>query len=261
MFLLCEYIKYKLICKGKYSIHSPFVYDFVSKCLSQLYNKEDKILIACLNEKLKTDQSAIEFKDFGAGSKKLKSTRKVNEIHKSASSKGVYSKLLYQLNAFYKFDNALEMGTSLGVGTLNLHLGNTNCKITTIDASKETQKIAEKNLRNYSNLKFVNLTFLDFFKSAENIKFDFVFIDGHHDGEALLNYMKTLKNFTHNDTIFLIDDIRWSRGMKKAWNDLVSSSDYHLSLDLFRMGILIKRPQQEKEHFVIKIKGILKGMI
>ncbi len=79
-------------------------------------------------------------------------------------------------------------------------------------------------------------------------------MDGHHDGKATLDYMRKLESHSHNDTIFLLDDIRWSDDMFEAWNILLNSEKYNVSIDLFRMGILIPRKQQVKEHFILRGK-------
>jgi hypothetical protein len=67
-----------------------------------------------------------------------------------------------------------------------------------------------------------------------------------------LNYLEKLKNNTHSETIFLLDDIRWSQSMLKAWNKIKADNYYILTIDLFRMGIISPRPQQQKEHFVLR---------
>jgi hypothetical protein len=64
--------------------------------------------------------------------------------------------------------------------------------------------------------------------------------------------MEKLEAYSHNDTFFLLDDIRWSNSMFEAWNQLRQSDKFHVSIDLFRMGILVPRKQQQKEHFVLK---------
>ena len=81
-----------------------------------------------------------------------------------------------------------------------------------------------------------------------------MFIDGHHDGKALLEYLDALSPFTDEDTIFILDDIRWSNSMLDSWNKLKASDIYHLSMDFFRMGVLVKRPQQVKENFILRFK-------
>ena len=100
----------------------------------------------------------------------------------------------------------------------------------------------------------MNSTFYDYIKSLNEETFDLIFIDGHHDGEALKYYLKLLSDYIHNDTIIVLDDIRWSKSMFNAWNKIKLEKKYHLSMDFFTMGVLMKRPQQEKEHFILKLK-------
>ena len=56
----------------------------------------------------------------------------------------------------------------------------------------------------------------------------------------------------HDETIVIIDDIRWSKDMLEYWKQFKEMERYHLTMDLFRMGIVMKRSHQQKEHFVIK---------
>ena len=88
----------------------------------------------------------------------------------------------------------------------------------------------------------------------KSTRFDLVFIDGHHDGKALIKYIKDLEGHTHDQTIFILDDIRWSKSMLDSWNNLIKSDAFNLSMDFFRMGILVKRPNQVKEHFTLKLR-------
>jgi predicted O-methyltransferase YrrM len=180
------------------------------------------------------------------------SKRSINQIYKNSSSKGKFGKLLYQLNNYYQFKNVLEFGTSLGIGTLNLHLGNKSSNIVSVEACPETHRFTSSQLNTFPNIQLINQTFEHFLNESQNEKFDFVFIDGHHDGNALLNYLEKLKNNTHSETIYLLDDIRWSQSMLKAWNKIKADNYYNLTIDLFRMGIISPRPQQQKEHFVLR---------
>ena len=205
-------------------------------------------------QNIRKNNNYITINDLGQGSKILKSKRKISKIHQISSSKGIYADLLYQIVKYYKCNEILEAF---------LASGNLKSNVTTIDASKETQDVAIAILKEneISNVNFVNSNFNDYLNNKVKQIFDLIFIDGHHNGKALLNYLSLLEKNINDETIIIIDDIRWSSDMKNTWNLLVSDQNYHLSLDLFRMGILIKRKHQAKEHFSIKIKGIIKGMI
>lgn len=251
---LLEYIKYLTKAKGRHGTHSPFVYDFVNKCLNTkidiFFLKERKKIF----KKLRSDLSVINITDFGAGSKKMGNTRKISSIFKNSSSKGKYSLLLYRLSNHYKKSNILELGTSLGIGSIHLSKGNLNSKIITVEACNNTLSVAKKNFHdlNLNNIITINSTFNDFIQNYTDEKFDLIFIDGHHDGDALLNYLEKLKALSHDDTIFILDDIRWSKSMLNAWNLIKNNDYYHLTIDLFRIGIISPRNQQFKEHFTIR---------
>lgn len=249
-----EYIKYRWKAKKRHGIHSPFVYDISDVALRREVGKADQAQLDSLFSKLSHSQKEIEVQDFGAGSHSLGKRRKVSAIFATSSSKGRYGKLLYRLCAHFQPPRILEFGTSLGVGTMYMHLASPSSEITTVEACPNTRKEALENFPNEEPTKIQSVegTFYDFLETKANGKYDFLYIDGHHDGEALMEYMKRLRPFTHDQSIFVLDDIRWSASMLDAWNTLRMSDEFHVSIDFFRCGILIRRPEQEKEHFVLR---------
>jgi predicted O-methyltransferase YrrM len=250
-----EYIKYRWKAKGRHGIHSPFVFDLVDKCLKIQIEKEDYENLNDLFSALKMDSRSIEVEDFGVGSKKLSNLRAVPTIFKTSSSKGKYGKLLYQLSKFHQLKTVLEFGTSLGVGTSYLQLGNPKAKITTVEACKNTRELALESFKmlELENIESIRSTFDEFLKNKPNTQYDLIYIDGHHDGEALLRYMNELESNSHDETLFILDDIRWSDSMFKAWNKIVNDGRYHVTLDFFRFGIAVPRKHQIKEHFTLKL--------
>ena len=100
MFLPLEYMNYRWNAKGSNGIHSPFVYDFVDVCIRQEVGSEDSNSLRGLFQNLKHNSIEIEIQDFGAGSKKLGSKRKISDIFKMSSSKGKYGELLYHLSKY-----------------------------------------------------------------------------------------------------------------------------------------------------------------
>ena len=253
MNIVFEYIKYKWNAKGRHGIHSPFVYNLVDKTFKIEIPKSNLALLNTTFKKLKNNKKVITIKDFGAGSHKLGNQRSIQQIFKISSSKGHYGRILFQLSNYFQPKKILEFGTSLGIGTLHFHLGNLESQITTIEACPETFYFTQDYLKDkVSNVNFIKSTFSDFLNQISSEKYDLIFVDGHHDGKATIEYMQKLEKHSHNETIFILDDIRWSDGMFKAWNSLKNSNNYNVSIDLFRMGILIPRKQQVKEHFVLK---------
>lgn len=255
MNIALEYIKYRWNAKGRHRTHSPFIYDLVDKCFDVEIDPQFNIDRAELFRSLSSDKSTIHVQDHGAGSRKLSNERSVQQLFKNSSSRGKHGDLLYRLAAYYQPQRMLEFGTSLGIGTIHLHSGNKDAQITTVEGCPETYEKALQTFRSIhtENIEAISSSFDDFLKSYDGRHFDLIFVDGHHDGKALMSYLAALKAFSHNDTIFILDDIRWSDSMFDAWKMIVSSEEYHVTIDLFRMGIVVPRKQQVKEHFTIKL--------
>lgn len=251
-----EIIKYQLKAKGRHGIHSPFVYKMVENVFSKPL--ESSILSATLEarNRLEKDFRVIKFSDFGAGSKKLSKHRTVRETYRQSATTLKYASVLSRLCTYYKPKNILELGTSLGMGTLHLSWGNPKATIHTVDACEEVQEIAKElisnQLKNNHKIIFHNQLFVDYLNQEKDMKYDLVYLDGHHDGVATLNYVEMLTNKISNECILIIDDIRWSEDMFQAWNELIKSQKFNVSIDIFRMGILIPRKEQRKEHFILK---------
>ena len=253
MNIVLEYIKYRLNAKYLHGVHSPFVYDFMKNAMViNIKEQHQKEILQCISN-VNSNKKEIIVQDYGAKSKKLKGKRSVREIFKTSSSYGKNALLLYRISNYFKPKRILELGTSIGIGSLHLHLGYPSAHITSVEGCQETFNLAKQNLES-TTIELMNNTFYDYIKSLNEESFDLIFIDGHHDGEALKYYLKLLSNYIHNDTIIVLDDIRWSKSMFNAWNKIKMEKKYHLSMDFFRMGVLMKRPQQEKEHFILKLR-------
>ncbi len=254
MNIALEYIRYLAKAKGRHGIHSPYVYGIQDKCLTyklpgDVLKQREQFFFS-----LNNDNSYIQVSDHGVGSKKLSEKRQIKAILNHSSSKGKYADFLYRISSYFKPQNILEFGTSLGVGSLHLQLGNPNAQLITVEGCEQTSQTARKHLNGIGlySVQFIHSTFMAYLRSDNIPCFDLIYIDGHHDGEALKEYVKRLLPYSHADTLFILDDIRWSKSMLDAWKFLASSSDFNLSLDYFRMGILVRRPQQAKEHFVLR---------
>ena len=253
MNLLYEFIKYKWQAKGRHGIHSPFVYDFVEKVLENQLNSKELHQANEYHNFLRRCDIEIEFNEFGAGSKSLNKKRRIKDMFALSSSKGKYGQLLYSIVKHYKPEKIIEFGTSLGVGTLHMHLANKNAEITTVEGCKNTHAFTLKNFPlNNPNVNFILSSFEAFCAQEVKKSYDLIFIDGHHDGEYLLRYLSLLDDQIHDNTLLILDDIRWSNSMFDAWKKLITDKKYHVSIDLFRVGILVKKPDQAKEHFILK---------
>lgn len=251
-----EYIKFIFNSNNQHGIHSPFVYDLVTKCC---YDKKKYKAYSTLKQyrkQLYNNDKTIFIKDFGAGSRVFESnTRKISQVAKNAGITQKRAQLLLRLTQYTKPNTILELGTSLGLATSALKLGNPDTTITTIEGCPETALIAKKHFEEF-NLKKINIkinNFDDELNNLKNEKFDLIYIDGNHRKDATLLYFNTLlKSVTHN-SIIIFDDIHWSKGMTEAWEIIKQNQNVTLTIDTFYWGIVFFRQEQAKQQFTIRL--------
>ena len=52
----------------------------------------------------------------------------------------------------------------------------------------------------------------------------------------------------HHHSVFVFDDINWNEEMQKAWQEIKDHPEVTISLDLFYVGIIFFRKEQQQEH-------------
>lgn len=251
-----HYIEFLLKSTNQHGVHSPFVYDLVTKCLYDKAKYAEYPKIEDFRNLLKQVNHKINVTDFGAGSSKLKSSeRKVSDIvkHVAISKKNV--KLLFRICKYFKPQHVLELGTSLGLATQAMSLGNQNSEIITIEGCPELSAYTSNQFQaqQLNNIKLINGNFSKVIPQLKHETFDLIFFDGNHTKEATLNYFEALLPKTHNDSVFIFDDIYWSQGMTEAWETIKQHQKVTVTIDTFYWGMAFFRSEQAKEHFKIRI--------
>jgi len=250
------YIKFLSKASNQHGVHSPFIYNFVTKCL---YNKTKFDAYKKLKQykkELLQSNTVLQITDLGEGSKVLDDNqRNVGKMAKTSSSSKKDSELLYRLSDYFKFKTVLELGTSLGMGTYALSLANPTSKIITIEGCPNTSRFAQSQLKKHDigNVEFLIGNFSNTIPTLQNNNFDFIFFDGHHNKEATIQYFEALLPKTHNETVFVFDDIYWSEGMTEAWEYIKNHNAVTVTVDVFHLGFVFFRKEQAKEHFKIRL--------
>lgn len=193
---------------------------------------------------LAVDKTELSIVDMGAGSKNLSgSFRLVSQVYKSSASSIKYCLFYQKLIEKFNIKNALELGTSLGVGTMSFAIASSDINVTTIEACPQTISFTEEkfNIKNVNNVRFINNTFDEVFKQNALIdeKFDLVFIDGNHVSESTIYYFNYIsQNLAAEKCVFLFDDIDWTRDMHKAWKHISQQNSEFLRLNIGRIGVV-----------------------
>jgi predicted O-methyltransferase YrrM len=249
-----DYLRYRLTSLTAHDIHSPFVFEFLNDVIideTPYYGFE---LIESMRSKHVLDRSVIEVVDYGARSGIRKQT--VSSIARNSVKPKKYGQLLFRIVNAFKFRNILELGTSLGISTLYLSFPDTNGKVVTLEGSPEIARLAKQNFDRLkrNNIELITGEFGETLSKGLRIlkNVDLVYFDGNHRKAPTLSYFTQCLKYSNENSIFIFDDIHWSKEMNKAWNEIITHPDITCSIDLFQLGIVFFRKGMLKQHFVIK---------
>ena len=267
LFQIKSYLQFLWNSKNQHGVHSPFVYSLVTKCFYDTKSKPDPSgseqakqysTLKNYRKSLLENKSYIEVTDFGAGSKVFTSNkRQIAKIAKTAGISSKRAKLLYRITNYFQPETILEIGTSLGLATSALALGNPKAKIITLEGCPETANQCQLQLRkfNFNTVELVVTKFSEYFKT-DNLQpttHKLIYFDGNHSKAATLDYFELLLPTITNDTVWIFDDIHWSVEMEEAWGVIKNHPKVNVTIDTFQWGIVFFRYEQEKEHFVIRV--------
>jgi predicted O-methyltransferase YrrM len=254
-----KFLKYKIFAKHAHGrgIHSPFLFGLISDVLSDstpYYSWEN---IETVRKKMIQSTEIIDVLDLGAGSTKMESKiRKISDIAKFSAVDKKNGKLLFKLVNYFRPKTIIELGTSLGIGTLYLASPDSRNRVFTVEGCPETAKKAREN---FESLKFQNIILKT--GSFDEIlplilheikKLDFVYFDGNHRKKPTLTYFDDCLSKSHNETVFVFDDIHWSEEMEEAWETIKNNPKVTLSVDLFQKGLIFFKTELSKQDFVIR---------
>lgn len=252
LFRLKKYLAYQWQGQTKYYIHSPFVYRFF---LNVLENSEHSLAaIEKLRADLQQNTSPIHLTDYGT---KRERPVTIAQLEKQVAVHAKYGRLLYSLTKYLKPNNILELGTSIGLSSSYLKLGHPSAHLLSLEGSDTLIDVAHKNHRalNITGIEVIQGEFSRTLPAAINKlqTLDLVFFDGNHQKEATLNYFKQCLPYADDNSVFVFDDIYWSEGMAKAWEEIKQHPQVTLTIDVYQFGIcFFRKDKMAKEDFVLR---------
>ncbi|OIQ38736.1 MAG: methyltransferase [Bacteroidetes bacterium MedPE-SWsnd-G1] len=257
LFQIKSYLKFLSKSTNQHGVHSPFIFDLVTNCFYAKTTSHLKEKISCYRKELDSNSSIISVKDFGKGSRVFKSNKRaVNKIAKVAGISKKRSELLIRFSEYYKPHNILEIGTSLGIGTASLALGNKKANVISLEGCPNTANVAIQQLKKH-NLQNVEIKIGSFKNTLKDKiiqhQFDLIYFDGNHQKEPTILYFEQCLSNIHNESVFIFDDIHWSEEMQEAWEYIKNHPKVTVTINSYFWGFVFFRKEQVKEHFVIRI--------
>lgn len=241
-----------------HGVHSPFVFDFIIHVLNDKTPYEAYRPIEALRGKLLRDQTILTVEDFGAGSA-ISNTRQrsIASIARNAAKSQKLGQLLHRIAQYYKPATILELGTSLGISSAYMALGNPAARVLTGEGSGAIATQAKANFRALG-LERIELVQGNFDATLPVMlqqlhTIGLAFLDGNHRLEPTLHYFEQLIPYLTEHSIVIVDDIHWSEGMEQAWEQIKGNPAATLSIDLFFIGLVFFRKDfKVKQHFVVR---------
>lgn len=254
-----RYLRHLSTSLTAHGIHSPFVYQLVNDVIYDRRNYYAFTPIEILRSQLMDSKEQVDVIDFGAGSviqPSLIGKQKVHTLVKNSAKSPKLGKLLFRLVNYFQPQNMLELGTSLGISALYQGAANHTADFITLEGNPHIAAIAEKNIAKLklSHIKIIVGDFKDTLPLAlkQLSRVDYVFFDGNHRKEATLQYFDQCLQYSHEDSIFIFDDIHWSDGMQEAWEAIKQHPQVKATVDVFFLGIVFFKKGLSKQDFKIR---------
>jgi len=216
---------YFTAASGKgHGIHSPFVFDFVTRVMNDQGPYPAWAAIEELRGWLLRDQRL--------------------------------GQLLFRIAHHYQPATVLELGTSLGLSTAYLATGAPGARVISMEGSGPIIETAAENL----HLLGVDAELLqgNFDVLLEPLlekigPVGLAFVDGNHRYEPTLRYFHLLMAHMSAPAVLIFDDIHWSADMERAWAAIRADSRVYMTIDLFFIGLVFLRDEfKVKQNFTIR---------
>ncbi len=248
-----SYLLFLWRSKNKHSVHSPFIFDLLTKCIRHKSNGDITATEAKFDALASKDNRSIQVTDLGAGSGYMGDNRTLSAIFKIAGIKKKQRTLLRKLIPYLEIRQILELGTSVGKATVTM-ANVSKTSVVTVEGCTNTAHIAQEyfDQLELKNIEVYNKPFNQFL-SSNTQSFDLVYLDGGHNKEQTLANFEGLLPLIHNNSLILLDDIYWSPQMTEVWQLLCQHPRVTVSIDSYNWGWLFFRKEQPKQHFVLRL--------
>ncbi len=225
-----------------------------------------------LRNALAGSSETVESVDFGAGEPSDPKSREearqgvvrsfeMSTLAHHFSKKPPWTDLIYNLIRAVRPAKSLEMGTCIGISAAYQCAAmarNGEGLLVTLEGCETFAGLARSHLASLglSNFEIVVGRFEDTLDGVlENGQpFDFMFNDGHHDGDAVVAYFNQCIPYFANDSVMVFDDIGNYKSMRQGWKALTEHAGVALSISFGTMGLIVLgRQENPKLNFDIRL--------
>lgn len=222
LYQIRSYITFLLKSTNQHGVHSPFVYDLLTKCIY----KKQPIAEALITHKKEQPTRILKKRD----------------------------NTLYKIAGYLSPTEMLVVETSCGKASTSLSLAKPNSGLTSIEQCINTNN-TKKTLTTFQLKNTVESTStFEAFCSVQKFKkkFNLVYI-GSQSKHNILPYFKQLLPHAHQNCVFIFNDIYHNKAVREAWQEIIADPKVTVSIDGFYIGLAFLRTTQEKQHFTLRL--------
>ena len=221
--MISSWLKYLLQRKSKYNIHSPFVFDFVTKVLNDHGSNRDYDTIMRIG-RLLDKKKHISF------------------------AKRKRSRLLYRVIQHYEPDSVVSFGSITALNATALALGNLQTKVY-LEQSEDF--LETLNAMGVINVRLIQPAEFDS-EHFRRLNTGFVFFGRDSFEDDTWDYLADCLNYKTADSVFIFEGIHHNCDIEDAWEEIKADEDVSVTFDLYSIGMVFFREGIEKQDFVLK---------
>jgi len=254
LFQIQSYLNLALKGRSKYYIHSPFVFQLIQEVIDKQLETPSTQAIKSYRDSLK--KRLLPMSSIVPGLEYISPPKDASlaYLNKQASIPHAYGRCLHHLVQFMQAKKVLEIGSCIGISSAYMASANKVELLQCLEGNPLRIQAAEEMHQELgiNNIYTTEGLFQDTLPSlcSKGKSWDFVYMDGHHEYAPTMDYFHMLLPTLHEASCVVMDDIYWSKGMNKAWNEIRTHPNVMLSVDLFRFGwLFFNSNRKEQEHF------------
>ena len=221
--MIGSYIKYLLQRKSKFSIHSPFVYEFMTKVVNDSGSNRDYDTLWRISRLL--------------DGKSYPNRRRRKQ-----------GRLLYRLVRYLEPETVLTFGRLSALSTSALALGNLQTKVYLEQSSDFLETLNSMGVVNVNMIRHNG----EEEEQYERLNTGFVYYGLDDFGDGSWNNLEDGFAEVDEDVVLVFEGIHHSRHTEAAWEAIKASEDVSISMDLYCIGLVFFRDGIEKQDFVLK---------
>lgn len=234
-----------------YGVHSPFVYNLITKVIEEkgaYYRFGD---IELIRRRLLQNETMVSYPDRRRKGKTRKAP--IREIVRREAIRPRQGALLFRLTNHFKPEKILQIGPSMGISTLYLTSYAPGLQIVSIENRKEFSSISEWVYKEAARSS-IDLRTGDYAELLPSVlkemgEVDFIFFNGKNEQEDTLWLFTTCIKYLHEGSVFVCTGIHDNKRMRSFWKEVCAREEVTVTLDLYSMGVAFFNKKLHKRNY------------